>query len=310
MTACASAGALSRFAINTDPAGILDVNDFSTGGGRRRFDILSEGVIKSQTLMNTSGLRGTRSNSANRARLGTYSVGGTIMVNPSPNMLDVLLPIILGAAESSDIFAVAEALSVFGIMVDRVGQVHRYSDCKVSRAVFRGSEGSLLELELDVMGKAEVVGETFPVDITLGNAAADQPYTFMDSASGYIINSVTYPINSFELTIDNLLEARFRNSVTATCITAQDRIVSLRTNHPWTTTEAAALYNGTMFPGLAGSLTFTNGGTSLKFDFPNLQSSDQSPSVQGKTEVTYDLDMLALETAATKEIVVTSDSVP
>jgi hypothetical protein len=44
----------------------------------------SESIRKSATILETGGIRGTRSHPKERTRSGTYTVGGSMSCNPGP----------------------------------------------------------------------------------------------------------------------------------------------------------------------------------------------------------------------------------
>lgn len=267
------------------------------------YEFISESIQKTGTNLDTEGIRGTRSHSKERTRRGTHEVGGSITINPSPADLDLWLPRILGAAESADSFALAETLPVFGVLVDRVAQTFEYTDCKVNRAVFRSSAGGLLELELDIMAKTEATGTSYPV-LTLGTAANNAPYVMSDGVFTFV--SAARKTMDIEIEIDNQLSRRFTNSVTATDITPQDRVVTIRCTNPFTSDETS-LY-GQAQGGVTATAVYTNGGMSTTFTFAVVQFPDLSPTVGGKTEIPLVLEGIARMSGATKELVVTHDS--
>ena len=268
------------------------------------YEIVSEGLQRRGSILDTEGIRGTRSHQSERTRPGTYEIGGSITLHPSPADLDLLLPRILGAAESVDVFALDETLPAFGVLIDRVAETFQYTDCKVSKATFRGSAGGLVELAIDVVGTTEVTGTTYP-SLTLSTAANAAPYLLSDGVLN--LQSSARKMMDFELVIDNSLNARFTNSQTATSITPQDRVITLKTTNPFTSDEVD-LY-GQSNAGAAGSLVFTNGGMSTTFTFATLQVPDLSPVVGGKQEIPLVLEMTARMLGSTRELVVTHDSV-
>lgn len=293
-----SQGAQSRFFV--EPGAAAHTFDSSS----ESYEFISENVVKRGTIFDTNGIRGTRSHASARTRAGIYEVGGPIVMPVSPLMLDLWLPRILGANESTDTFALAETLQPFGLLFGRVGGNFQYTDCYVNRAVFRGQQGGGVELELDVIGATEVTGTSLP-SVALSHAANEAPYQFYEAV--FTLFGATRTTMEFELTIDNLLAVRFANSQTATSITPTDRVITLRTRHPFTSTEMSALY-GLAAAGATGSVAITNSGLSTTFTFAILQAPDNSPSIQGKSEVILPLEMVARETSSTKELVVTNDS--
>jgi len=274
-------------------------------GSSEPYPFVSEGLARADTLLDTNGIRGTRSHASERVRSGVYTVGGTILLHPSPADLDLWLPRILGAAESTDTFDLAETLPEFGVLIDRVAKTFEYTDCKVNRATFRSSvDGNgLLQLELDIVGKTEVEDTSFPT-LTLGTADNDAPYAHHDSVVTLAGGAVD--ARSIEIVIDNLLEASFNNSRTATSITPQDRIVTVRTVHPFNS-DVTGLY-GTAAAGIDGSVVYTNGNMSTTFTFGQLQFPNESPLVSGKNSIPYTLNMTARKGGLTNELVVTHDS--
>lgn len=266
------------------------------------YEFVSEALQKQGEILDTAGIRGTRSHSVERTRSGTEKVEGSITLHVSPTMLDTLLPRILGGSEDADVFDLAETIPEFQVMVDRVAKVFTYEGCRVNKATFRGSSGGLLELVLDLIGKTESVGNagTFPA-LTM---PVDPPYVFHDGV--LTVASTQRRFMEFEIVIDNALQARFANSATATDVSSADRIVTFRCKSPFTADEVD-LYNLPL-AGAAASLTFTNGGYTTTFDFPALQFPDRSPVVAGREEIPLELEGIARKTGSTAELTVTHDS--
>lgn len=266
------------------------------------YEFVSESLRKQGEILDTSGIRGTRSHVAERTREGSDTVSGSITMHVSPAMLDALLPRILGAPENLDVFDLAETIPEFHIMIDRVAKVFTYEGCRVSKATFKGAAGGLIELVLDVVGKTETVGNagTFPVL----SMPVDPPYVFSDGV--LTLQAAQRTFMDFELTIDNALKSRFANSRTATDISPEDRVATFRCTNPFTADEAD-LY-GQALAGAAASLVFTNGSYSTTFSFAALQFPDQSPVVGGKGEIPLQLEGIARKTGATAELTVTHDS--
>ncbi len=277
-------------------------------------ELISETLSKKSTIIDTNGLRGTRSHHSIRTRAGNDDVSGTIVWNPAPSDLDDWLPRILGGAESTDTFPLAETLPEFVCLFDRVANVYLYSGCKVSKATFSGSPGGLVQLSLDVIAKSETNGQTYAGSIpALTVAANDVPYMFSDSVITLV--GGTREVIGWEIVIDNAAEARFTNSVNATDILLMDRIVTLGVN--------LGFYDGTTGGGTDGhedlleqallgttaTIVITNAAMATTFTFGVLQSPSKTPTVTGKGEIPIDLEMTARMTGTTAEVVVTHDSV-
>ena len=222
----------------------------------KSWEFLSESIQKRGTILDDAGIRGTRSHVKERTRAGAYTVGGTLLFNPSHLFMDWWLPKILGGTESTNTFPLAETVPSFYMWIDRVTAGFVYEGCVVARATLRGSEGQLLELALDIEAGREGSDNagTFVAD-TLEAAGAfasagipaigvtddDAPFAFTDGV--FTLSGGARPIKSFELVIDNALDTgRFLNSVYRAQIPATDRIVTLRATTTYTSDETS-LYN-------------------------------------------------------------------
>lgn len=298
----ASQGAQSKFAIEP-------------GAGTPTFDASSEvyefnadSIRLEATHIDNDAVRGTRSHASATIREGIEIVQGSVTFNPSPIDLDLWLPRILGGSETTDTFPLAETLPAFAMMFDRVAKVLTYTDCFVNKATFKSDEGGLLELTLDIMGFTETVGAagSFPA-LTLSTAANNAPYTHTDTASAVTLVSSARLTKSIEIVIDNVLQASHNNSQTPTSITPQNRIITVKTIHPYTSAETD-LYAQAV-AGAAGSIAYTNGGMSTTFTFANLKVPDNTPVVPSKGEIPLELNMVAYKSGSTLELEVTSDSV-
>ena len=264
-------------------------------------EFITESVVKSQDILDTSGIRGTRSHPAERTRDGNSTIGGAIRYHASGNLLDLLLPRILGTAEAADVFALAETVPEFDVLIDRVTKRFQYGGCKVSRATFRCSPGGLLELDVEVAGKTETVSATSFPSIS---APTDAPYVMSDAV--FTMLAATREVTSFELTIDNMLDVRFSNSQSATSIVAGDRVVTCTLTVPYNSTNAD-LYGVNTGSAAAASFVFTNGTKSITFTIGTLQIPDRSPVVTSKGEVFLQISGVAKMTGSTRELSITSD---
>ncbi len=284
-----------------------------------RYEFIRESMAKNGVIAHTNGIRGTREETIESSREGPYEVGGQVLFNPSPANLDLWLPRILGANESTDTFALAETLPEFGMLFDRAPGLtsdlgtFEYQDCKVNRGTFRGGEGRpFMELELDIFGKDEVVGTAWPgTPPSLSTDANAHPMLFSESDSGITINGVVTEVMDIEVTIDNVLERRFGNSLTATSITPQMRNILVNATVPFNNANRT-LY-GQSFSGAACTIVFTGtgilAGTSTTFTIGRLQSPDRTPVVQGKQKNTLQIQGIARAVTSTASLVVTHDSV-
>jgi hypothetical protein len=268
-----------------------------------------ESVQKHGRIVGGNGIRGTRSQPKERTRAGAYTVGGRISFTPDPAMLDLWLPRILGGSETADDFPVAETLPAFGLLFNRVTQTFQYTDCQVARAMFHGKAGpgdgdpDLIELVVEVMGLMEVTGTSAP-SVTLSTASNAAPYVHSDATFSFV--AATRQVKEWWVIIDNVLQPRWVNSISATRLSPNDRIVMVRTRHAYDD-DHDDLY-GQAVAGSSGTITLTNGNMSTLFTFATLQAPDNSPVIRGKTETDILVDARARTSTTTKEIRVTHDS--
>jgi hypothetical protein len=274
------------------------------------FVFVNESMTKRGVIVERSGLRGSRSHQADDTRVGPYSVGGQLLLEPTPEDLAIWLPRILGAAPSGTTYNLAETLPSFTLSIDRVAKVFIYAGCKVKRATLQGAQGGLLRLALDLVAQSESVASagSFP-SLSLG---ATQPYIFSDLALS--LATAAREVKQFELLIENgLVTDRFMNSLTIVNAPEGDRAVTLKTVHAWAAGNTD-LYAQAL-AGAAGTLQLTNAlggspptGYQTTFSFATLQVPDRSPNVPGRQELLLNLEMVARRVGSTPELIVTHDS--
>lgn len=278
------------------------------------FEVESFTVKKVGKIIGSDGIRGTRSQVADRVRDNGYDVAGALVCHPSPALLDILLPYIMGAAESTDSFTLGENLDSFefALLAEYGPKRILYDDCKVSAATFKSSEGGHLELTLDILGKTATTSDTAFPSISIPTDAHDLPYLHSDltvSLAGVGSRIVT----EFELKIDHALRARFANSRTATALLETDRIITARTVVPFTSSpDATDLYEMAV-AGVAAAWTFTNAastGLTLVFTAGTFNVPAESPDLNSRNDETMlTLNGQLRKSDSTMELVITSDSV-
>lgn len=245
----------------------------------RGFDFQSVGLALSQSIIDTSGLRGTREHFSYRTRAGNISVAGQYVGNPSADDLAYLLPWILGAPGSGGTYALAETLPSRYVTIDKVSSVYTYHGVYVSRATFSGAEGMPVGLALDLVGTSETAAAagTFPT-VTYNDSP---PLMFSESVVTILGGSRN--VKQWTLVIDNQLDVLYFNSVTPTLILPKDRQISFECQNPFTADELD-LYNQNP-AGAAASLSLSYAQQSVTFNFGVLQVPPQAPGVPGRQEI-------------------------
>lgn len=233
--------------------------DPSSTTATEKYEFLSESIGAERAIVNTAGMRGSRSEQIERIRQGIVTYGGSIVLAPSPTELRKLLPRILGAAEGSDTgfytYALADTLPSFYVAVDRVTKVFLYSGVVVDKATFRSSAGSPLELTLDVEALTESIGNagTFPA------LSVDGYPPFMHHDLTLTLSGSSVQCHEITLTIDNMLKKdRFGNSQTRTDLLPTGRKVTIQAVVPYTS-DTIALYD-TAAAGVSCDVKWSFGG--------------------------------------------------
>lgn len=284
MTAPASLGVASQLSIAASGTAV--------GSYAAAYDIVSCTLTKKNSILDASGLRGTRQHSKERTAIGTNHVGGGIVFEPGAAMLDLLLPWIMGGALSANNVPFGEAALVRDVLVDKIAQRHVYAGCCVNKATFDCKPNQKLKLSLDVIGKTETLSATaFPA---ISNPT-EAPWVFSQGVITCV--SVVRQITELQVVVDNHLEARYTNSVDATDISATDQTVTLVFKAPYTS-DTTDLYNQGVTAS-AGTVVFTNGSNVLTFTFGALQYEDDGPTIGDRKEIFLPIHATARKTGST-----------
>jgi hypothetical protein len=256
-----------------------------------KYELISESLASQRNILNTAGMRGSRSQVLERIRQGTIAPGGTLTLEPTPNELRNLMPRILGGTEGGNstlyTYAVAATVPYFQTIIDRGAKVYTYVGCKVDRAVFRAGQGGMLQLELSIEALNEALGNSG----TFASLSIDSnaPFTLFDGT--LTLNGTAVQMMDVELTIDNALKKdRFVNSQTRTDLPEEDRVVTIKCTVPYTS-DTVGLYD-VGASGITCDLKFAVGGagegasgTSLRFVLQKVVfPANKSPTVASKRE--------------------------
>ena len=213
-----SQGAKARLAVST--------NASMTNSNSVWLEMLSENIMRNDTILNPNGIRGTRNRSSERNRRGPRAPSGQIVVPLSRIALDNLLPALLGASESSDTFDTAESLPTMYAMIDKLTDVFLLSEWTASKGVISGSSGGLLQLALDVEAEDLIEDQTFPTATTTFRPDVSSVYQFADTTT-VSLQSAARNFFGFQIEVDNVLtKGDFSQGLTRDgTISAEDRIV-------------------------------------------------------------------------------------
>ncbi len=276
--------------------------DDNSSTGTVEFEFLEGSQIGlSENFIDTNGLRGTVSHTADRVRRGNRRVDGTLLFAPTPAELNTILYLALGGTKTSNTIPLDEALPVAHWLAGRDGTVYHYNDCVVETLTITASEGGPLQVALTVVGKDEVQEGTL-ASLTI-DASTGGPFTMMDGA--VTVGGSPYQFSSFELRVENRLEVKYRNSLTPTSIRRTDRMVTC--SLPFSLGDASALY-GSAVGGVAVVATFTNGAFSLGLSMAAVQAPRQPLPFGQRGILDLPWQGVARKTGSTLELVTTVDS--
>jgi hypothetical protein len=296
--------AATAIAIDDDAAALANFD-----AGSFRLEFLSESLRLYRTVTGGEGIRGSRSRNIARAREVARDVRGSLVLNPTPGELDILLPWILGTAESSDVFALGESPPVKDMLIDRVAKRFVYSDLVVAKATFRCQQGGLLELTLDLEGKDESTSaSSFPGTVPAIDATG-VPYHFGEATFALGADASAAEIRSIELVIDNMVDANRRmNAKTRASIPALDRLITYTVEVPYTADEIDL--HDSSDAGATNTLTFTNGNRSILFSMVSCVADDfGGPTASTRNgEITQRISHTCYRSGSTLELVTTSDA--
>jgi|SRR5579864_1389446 len=236
-----SMAVLSQFGANA-------VTSSTPSAATKKYEWISATFSTDRELVNTSGIRGKLDDVIERLRNGKQTLDGNVKFQPTPTELRFWLPLILGGAESAQSgyasYALANSKPYFQVILDYVAKVYTWTGCKVDKAVFSSTKSQPLQMDLDICGLTETLGNagTF-ASLTI---AAEPPFVHFDSTVTLAGSAVQ--VESITLTIDNMLKKdRFVNSQTRTDLPETGRKIMLKLEIPYTS-DTAALYD----PGVGG----------------------------------------------------------
>ncbi|MBA2116789.1 phage tail tube protein [Bremerella alba] len=270
----------------------------ATSLATRQFEFQSCTLNRQQNLIHSGGIRGQRAPLGDFTQPGTSSVGGNLVLLPRPDDLDFLLPYLLGGAEVSDVFDLAETLPELVATVDKDLLVETYRGLKVAQAIFRSKQGQPLSLELQLEGKtkdASTAAGTFPsISSTLS-----EKLPYVHHHASWTFDDTAIAINDLVLTIDNGLELdHFNNSQTRTSLPAGEQTITLAFTTPHNADFADHLHEIAASGVSAAQLAFDNGSDSLTIDFGLLQKPETPINIRGKQSIRPQVTLQAYQDKA------------
>lgn len=269
-----------------------------------RWEFVTETLQGAGTLLESQTTLGTRFADVAQTRKGIKTYGGDIVFEPTKTWFDAWLPRILGANESTDVFAVAETLQAFGVMVYRTYITPTYSNCYVNRLSLRGSVGQLMQATVNVMGMSGSTGSKPTVALTYSDAG-DMPYAFSDGT--LTLAGTSIPFTDIELTIENNLIVKHTNGVDPTSICPGKARIMLRVKVDPNQTAVIDVVQSVATTGITGVFALTNGIASTTFTFGKLVKPDSQVTINSTSGIDFDIELEAKKNNSTAILSVTNE---
>lgn len=236
-----------------------------------------------------------------------------ILLYPTVDQLDTLLPLIGFAESPTDTFTLTDDFSslTFTVIVDKKAKVHTYTGCIVDKAIFRGQKGlKPASLELHIFALAMTEGAAGSFSATTPTLTA--PYAFNTGTLSEAATSQVF--DRAVLAIDNHAVVQHNNSEAPTSIQPSWRLISFGCSTPYTSDEIAILtthIGSSRADGVAGVLTLSRGNYSTTFTMANLKWQATPPSVLGKgQEIRLQQYYTVYKSSATSPLIITHDATP
>lgn len=295
MSTCQSTGAAdTRLYI---APGADDVS-LAAGVGRRFFPKagLTLGLVNEPRVRDV--MRGEVGTHIDDIDEGVDVVAGQIVLEPGVGDLDMLLPRILGVAESSDNFAMGTPILPFRALVQRGDIYTDFRNLYVNSATFLFRETQSLELTLDVIGMTatDISASAFATAISGATTPTSAHRTIAMADGSFEYNSGTVNFAEMQVVVNNNLVANYYASKTAQCIERDGkRVTSFRAQVPLTNSTKDLWSAGYDFDsGIASFIAADN--TEFTINFGALHWPKRLPEVAGPGRLWHNLEGLVLAT--------------
>lgn len=224
-------------------------------------------------------MRGTVARDSESVSSGVSVVSGGISLIPRPDELVHLLPLITGGTFVGTTIDPALITDGFPFFFDRYTKQYTYAGCVFTRTTFASSAGQQLQLACELEGTTET--EDNAGTIAFGSLSTQAPLTHHMAVA--TLGGSAYNVDNIQISIENPVDAqRFFNSATRTEVPVLDRVVRVSMDFPYTSAVITNLYHLAL-AGIAANFIYTNGGMSLRFNFPCLQAAPENIEAAGKT---------------------------
>lgn len=272
-----------------------------------RYDFHSNTLSRKDEYIDTNGLRGTRARSVERNLDNIYRVNGQVRMFPTPTELRTLLPLCNGTAETGAgpyTYPLAETITGYTHVVDKVGKVFTYAGVLVSKYRIHGAQGNeAIGLDLDLLGTTESEGAAGSFASTAIDIAT-KPWYYAQSA--LTIAGSSFTPQNWSISVDHHIDAdRFFNSQTlSTGTNAMDRTIDFECVLPYGDSVAAYLTHSAA-TGVAVIVTLTNGVYILTLSMVKVALKHMGVEINDRRELMLRVGGAAMKSSSTLELVTT-----
>lgn len=276
----------------------------------KRFRFRSSTLTPMQSLIEDQEINGSRSEFAESVVPGIKRPGGTIVLEPRPDDLPLLMQICMGGTPSGNTIPLAETQPSF--YIDHAWgttAAQRFSGCRVSRWSLSSRKDEKLVLSMDVLA-TDWSDITFPTI----SFSTEVPYSHHQSTLSLRIRNAggaytSYTSPEWSLEGDNALDGEHHeNSATRTEMPEGRRQIRLGMDSPYVdgTKTVFDIYGSAGVLGLEGTLAWVNGADSLTFAMAALQKAGEGPRMNDDLEIRLPIVFACRETVSTKELICTN----
>jgi len=215
---------------------------------------------------------------SHRVQAGREIIEFSLTLDITAPVMTTLLPHMTTTNSSGVIWAANETLSSFDIVVNKVGRIHTYTNCRIARWVIRAQRGSMpVSIQLDCVAESET--ETASYSFTDGDV--DQIYAF--TGVSYEIDDVAVPVDRLAIMSDMNIFKQWNNSTTLTdaILTLQNTYLATSIPYVATTKDQYWGNRATATP-RKQEVTFVSGEDTLKFEMPAGILNPKSPDITDK----------------------------
>lgn len=232
-----------------------------------------------ERIQNPDELCGHRDPLIDRKASGRRKVAFVTLTDLTVPFLEFLMPLI-GMTDVSDTWTSNEVLTDTEIIADKVGAVHKYTNCKLAQCIIRAQGGTLpVSVECSWIAEDEIEdsGTTW-VDGTVA-------HVFGFPGCVFEIATVEYAFDRFAFAINNKLIPSWNNSVTVTDIGPGPRQTLLATNVPYIVANKDLYWDHRdSVEAVVQSLALTNGYDIVTINLPATTYNPESPSIESSIE--------------------------